>query len=140
MNQFLLIVHFFGLGIAATGLVGAYIVQLVINSNPSEQAAVFVRAFPRFTRAGQIGLGLLLITGPLLLWLKWNGSPPHGGMFIAKMIGVLLLIVMAVLLAINGRRAMRHQDTIAASRLPLYRRIAITILMLVVTFAVLAFR
>ena len=139
MNQFLLILHFFGLGIGAAGLLGGFVVQLAIDARPPGDAPALVQAFPRFARTGQIGLGLLLLTGVLLLWLKWSGSTPNPTMFILKMIFVLALIAMVVLLGINGKKAIRDRDMVAAGRLPLFRRIATTFLMLTVTFAVLTF-
>jgi uncharacterized membrane protein len=139
MNKFLLILHFFGLGIGSAGLLGGFVVQLVIDARPPEDAPVLVRVLPRFARASQIGLALLLVTGLLLLWLKWYGGTPNPTMFIVKMVLVVALIAMVIVLAIDGRKAIRDHDMAAAGRLPLYRRIATTILMLVITFAVLTF-
>jgi len=139
MNEILLMLHFLGLGMGFAGSLGGFALTLVTNASPPQDAPVLARVAPVLMRIGQIGLALLLVTGPLLLWLKWGWVPPAPTMFMLKMIFVAAVTIMIALIAMTAGRARRARDMTAAARLPLYGRIATTFLGLVVIFAVLAF-
>jgi hypothetical protein len=46
-----------------------------------------------FSRVGSAGLGILIITGPLMLWLKFNGPGGLTGWFWAKMAFVTIALI-----------------------------------------------
>ena len=57
-----------------------------------------------FSRIGAAGLALLLVTGPLTLWLKFGGSTGLSGWFAAKMAFVLVALIGVVLHEWAGAR------------------------------------
>jgi hypothetical protein len=139
LSQILLILHFTGLGLAFAGAVGNYVLLLVTNASPPADAATLNRPSRLFDRFWQVGFAMLVVTGPLLLWLKWGGVPAHWTAFWLKMLGVAALAAMIALLARTAGRARRDRDVVAAGRSHLMNRGAATLLILIVVFAVLAF-
>jgi uncharacterized membrane protein len=139
MNDALLILHLFGLGAAFTSAFGAFFVGVVTNSGLPEDAPALARMQPALARFGDAGLAILLITGPLMLWLKWGWTAPDPTMFGLKMLFVVLLVAMIVVIRINARRAFRDKDMVAFGRLAIFGRVATTFLLLVLVFAVLTF-
>ena len=63
---------------------------------------------------GKIAMGVLLVTGPLMFWLKWNAQAPNHW-FYMKM---LLVVVMLVAIVISGIafKKMRRGDMSVAGR------------------------
>jgi protoporphyrinogen IX oxidase len=57
------------------------------------------------SKIGKWALGTLLVSGVLVLWLKWNWVPPNPGWFWAKMAFVALMIVFIALNEVNARKA-----------------------------------
>lgn len=50
-------------------------------------------------------LGLLIITGPLLFWLKWDFSAPSQAWFGIKMVLVLAILIAVVVSGLDAKRA-----------------------------------
>ena len=50
----------------------------------------------RLTRVGKIAMGTLLVTGILVLWLKWNFVVPNVWFWV-KMVAIVVMIVFIVL-------------------------------------------
>jgi uncharacterized membrane protein len=86
----------------------------------------------------RIGLGGLIITGPLLVWLKFGGTAGFTAWFWAKMILVVLLIIVIVWAGMNAKRA-EGGDMAAAKRAPMIGGLAMLLLLGVVLCAVFAF-
>ena len=57
-----------------------------------------------FSRIGAAGLALLLVTGPLTLWLKYGGPAGLSGWFAAKMAFVLIALLGVLLHEWAGAR------------------------------------
>ena len=138
MNSLLLILHLFGFGATFTGFFGAFFVATATNARPAPDAPVLEHLRPYFAGFGHAGILILLVTGPLLLWLKWGNMPPFPTMFLLKMIFLGLLILFGIVMAMNARKA-RAGDLVAVGRRPIYNRVATTLFLLVMVFAVLAF-
>ena len=84
------------------------------------------------------GLGLLIITGPLMVWLKFGGTEGFTAWFWAKMVLVVLLLVAVIYAGINANAAERG-DMAAAKRAPMIGTVAMLLLLGVVLCAVFAF-
>ena len=90
------------------------------------------------TRFGHYGIIVLLLSGPLLLWLRYGGFDGVSHWFWAKLAAVLLLAAGVVMSAMSARK-MRAGDAAATARVRLGRIIAVLSLLAIVVFAVLAF-
>lgn len=138
MNDLLLILHLFGFGATFAGFFGAFFVTTASNAGPAADAPTLARLRPYFAGFAHAGILISLVTGPLLLWLKWGNTPPYPTMFWLKMTFVVLLLGFGVVMAMNARKA-RAGDLVAEGRRPIYNRIATTFFLLVMVFAALAF-
>lgn len=91
-----------------------------------------------FSLIASIGVGVLLVTGPLMVWLRYGG---FGGMplwFWAKLALVLVVVVAVGAHHLAGRR-FQAGDTGAYRWMEISGRTAGLSMVLVVLFAVLAF-
>lgn len=90
------------------------------------------------TRLGHYGIIVSLVSGGLMLWLRYGGTTGVSHWFWAKM-GLVLLLAAGVVTSAISARAMRAGDAAAAGRVRLGRIVAVVALFGVVLFAVLAF-
>lgn len=90
------------------------------------------------TRFGHYGIIVLLLSGPLMLWLRYGGFEGISHWFWAKMAFVVLLAAGVVMSAMSARK-MRAGDAAATARVRLGRIMAVLSLLAIVVFAVLAF-
>ncbi|MBN9363661.1 MULTISPECIES: hypothetical protein [unclassified Devosia] len=90
------------------------------------------------TGFGHYGIIVLLLSGPLLIWVRYGGFDGVSHWFWAKMGFVLVLAAGVVTSAVSARR-MRAGDAAATARVRLGRIVAVVSLLAIVVFAVLAF-
>jgi putative membrane protein len=90
------------------------------------------------TRFGHYGIIVLLVSGPLLLWVRYGGFDGVSHWFWAKMLFVVLLAAGVVVSVVSARK-MRAGDPAATARVRLGRIVAVVSLLGIVVFAVLAF-
>lgn len=126
----LLIAHFLGLM-----LVAAAFLPLLGMMGQAGAAAQTNRLLTRF---GHHGIIVLLLSGPLLVWVRYGGFDGVSHWFWAKM-GFVLLLAAGVIMSAASARRMRAGDAAAAVRVRLGRIVAVVSLLAVVVFAVLAF-
>ncbi len=88
-------------------------------------------------RSGQVGLGLLWLTGIIMVWTMFGGPGNLPPTFWIKFVLVLAVTAMVALLSITVRRV-QGGDRSAAARLPLYGGVSGALLLLTVIFAVVA--
>ena len=141
MNTILLILHLLGFGATFAASLANNVVMIIASKASPEDAAGLRRFPPVMIRAADIGLLVLLITGPILLWTKYSAA---GGLaalpwsFEAKIICVILLtIVLGMIHMTLGK--MKRGDMTVAARMPVYGRIGLGLLLLVVIFAAMTF-
>ena len=87
---------------------------------------------------GRVGFGVLIITGPLLAWLKFGGMSGFTWWFTAKMIFVLLLLILIIVAGITSKRA-QGGDQAAGKRMPMLSMIGVFLFVCVILCAVFAF-
>lgn len=90
------------------------------------------------TRFGHYGIIVLLLSGPLMIWVRYGGIDGVSHWFWAKMAFVVLLAAGVIMSAVSARR-MRAGDAAATGRVRLGRIVAVVSLLAIVVFAVLAF-
>src|SRR5205085_1816990 len=93
MNQVLLFFHLLGLVVAlGPGLANGAIMMTARSASP-EAAATLRSLPPLLARISGVGLGLLIITGPILLFTKYAGHPPAPTPFGIKMVFVIAIVL-----------------------------------------------
>lgn len=90
------------------------------------------------TRFGHYGIIVLLVSGPLMLWVRYGGFDGASHWFWAKMLFVVLLAAGVVVSAMSARK-MRAGDPAATAQVRFGRVVAVVSLLGIVVFAVLAF-
>jgi|SRR3569623_1960208 putative membrane protein len=138
INEILLWLHFLGLAMGGGALLGATAIARLAPSATPEQRGAYMKLGGIMGMTGRGGLAVLIITGPLMLWLKWGGAVPNGTWFMVKMVMVLLVIVGVVMMGIAMKRV-RAGNMSAMAMATQGRILASVALVLVVLAAVLAF-
>lgn len=109
----LLLVHFIALVVGGATSVGMPIIgSKMPTATPETRVTLFAIA-SRLGSNGRIAMVVLLISGPLLLWLKWDGNVPNVWFWV-KMALVVVMLVGIVVAGINFKKA--QQGDRAASR------------------------
>jgi uncharacterized membrane protein len=137
MNEILLILHFLGFGAGMATSVGNFTIMQLIQSSPGD-APVLTKVPPLLARIGQVGLGVLWITGIIMVWSVWGGPESLPWAFWVKFACVVLLTAVAIYLDLTVKKV-RAGNVAAAAQLPLFGRVAAGVLLLIVIFAVIAF-
>jgi uncharacterized membrane protein len=139
VNELLFWLHLIGLGLGATAAFGIAVVGSRMGAAAPEQRPLLFSVTERLSMLGRIGFGTLIVTGPLIAWLKYeNEYGAFGPWFIAKMVTVVLLLASVIASGVLGGRA-QGGDVGAAQTLPRLGMLNIVLLVLIVLFAVLTF-
>jgi putative membrane protein len=102
------------------------------------QGGVATQTNRLLTRFGHYGIIVLLLSGPLMIWVRYGSLDGVSHWFWAKMAFVVLLAAGVVMSAVSARK-MRAGDSSATARVRLGRIVAVASLLAIVVFAVLAF-
>jgi len=132
----LLFAHFVGLMLIATAFLA--LLDMMPRSAPAEAGALPTSS-RYLTRLGHIGIVVSLVTGPLLIWVRYGGFDGINHWFWMKMLFLVVLIV-GIVIAARSAGKLRRGDLGAASQVRLGRIIAVVSLFGVVFSAVMAFR
>ena len=130
--------HFIGLGLGAVASFGLPVVGAQMRTATAETRPVLFKVADGLSKVGRAGFGVLLVSGPLLIWLKFGGMAGLTGWFTAKMVLVLLLLIVVIFAGINGKRA-EGGDMVAAKRAPMIGVTALVLFLGVLLCAVFAF-
>lgn len=130
INEPLLFLHFAGLMLTAAAFLP------LLGMMGSGGAAPVTNRF--LTRLGHYGIIVLLVTGGLMLWLRYGGTGGLNHWFWAKM-GFVVVLAAGVVTSAISARAMRAGDAAATRRVRLGRIVAVVGLFGVVLCAVLTF-
>ena len=74
VNTVLLWLHLLGLAIGGAAAFGIPVVGSRMASVAPEMRPTLLGLTEGLSKVGRGGLGLLIITGPLMIWLKYNGG------------------------------------------------------------------
>lgn len=131
MDQLLLIAHLIGLMLVAA----AFLPLLGMMG----QDGGAPRTNRLLTQFGHWGIIVMLVSGPILLFVRYGGFDGVSHWFWAKM-GLVLLLAAGVVTSAISARKMRAGDAAATRRVRIGRIIAVLSLVGIVVFAVFAFR
>ena len=109
MRDLFLFIHFIGLAMSVgTGFANLFLAVAASKLEPAERGSFMIKT-TILTRMGQIGLGLLLISGLYLITPYWKilGDMPT---LIAKLSFVILLIILVIVTSLRVRNAQRSND------------------------------
>jgi len=138
INQAVLVLHFLGLALGlSVPFSNMVMAGLIARAAPPEKA-VLGRFPPAMSRVGKIGLVLLWVTGPILLYNKWGGFAAMPWTFHAKLTAVVLLTLTVGYIHLLETR-MRKGDASAALRIEAVGKFALMCALIAVVFAVLTF-
>jgi uncharacterized membrane protein len=138
VNNLLFWLHFIGLALGGVATFGLPVVGRQMPTATAETRPMLFKVAHGLTGLGRAGFGVLLVTGPLLFWLKWSGDAPSMAWFIAKMVFVLLLLILVIVAGLTSKRA-EAGDRAAGRRMPMLSAIGVVLLLGVLVCAVFAF-
>jgi hypothetical protein len=137
-NQAVLVLHFLGLALGlSVPFSNMVMAGLIARAAPPEKA-VLGRFPPSMSRVGKIGLVLLWITGPILLYTKWGGFGAMPWTFHAKIAAVVLLSLTVAYIH-RLETLIRKGDAAAAVRIQALGKVALVCALVAIVFAVLTF-
>jgi putative membrane protein len=134
----LLWLHLLGLVMGGGALIGGAIVARLLPTATGDQRSGYFGLAGVLSSIGRAGLAVLIVTGPLMLWLKWGGHAPSDTWFMVKMVLVVIVIVGVVVNGLAFKRV-RNGDATAAGLAMQSRVVTSVALALVVLAAVFAF-
>ena len=109
----------------------------IAAATPEVRAQLF-DIVDRLAKVGKVAMGTLLVTGLLVLWLKWNWVPPNAVWFWIKMAAIVAMIFCIVQNERNSKRA-RAGDREAAKRSQMFGQLTVAAFLVVILSAVFAF-
>lgn len=108
-----------------------------LGSATPEQRGLLMEIIEAFAKVGKYAFGLLLLTGILTLWLKWDWVVPNAWFWV-KMAGIVAMIVFIGLNDVNRKKA-KGGDREAAKRSQMFGQLTGIAFLVVVFSAVFAF-
>jgi hypothetical protein len=138
MNQALLFLHFVGLMAGAAGGLASGVIMRRALSMPAGEAQVVRGLGPLLANVAAIGVGLLWVTGLIMVWSKWDGLASLPTLFWVKAIFIATLTAFTILTHM-AYAEIRKGNTAAAARLPRIGPASGVSAFLAVLFAVIAF-
>lgn len=138
VEDLLLWIHLIALvGGGASAVAMPVIARQVRTATPEARTALWAVG-KRLTMAARGSVVVLLVTGPLLFWLKWDFSAPSMTWFGIKMLFVLAIIAAMIVSGVNARKAMQG-DAAAQRTMQLAGMLSGLSLLIVVLAAAFAF-
>jgi hypothetical protein len=131
--------HLIGLALGgAAGFGNAVVGQRLRAAGPDVREHLFGVAHGLST-LGMVGMALLIVTGPLLIWLQFGGVEALSWVFWLKMV---LLVALIAGIVVMGRLEARAEggDLSALKRMPIFGAVTILLLIGIVLCAVVAFQ
>jgi hypothetical protein len=137
MNQILLILHLFGFGAGIAASIGNFTIGTLIQASPGD-APVLRKVSPVLGRVGQAGLGLLWLTGVILIWSRYGGPGNLPTLFWWKFACVVLITAGVVAMGLMLKQVQAGNRALAA-RMPFFGAGMAGLMVLIVILAVFAF-
>lgn len=114
ISNILLWIHLLALvGGGVTSIVMPIVGSMIPTAPPESRPILFAVA-SRVVSIGRGALGVLLVTGPLMFWLKWQFTAVSMTWFSIKMALVAVMLIGVIVGGINFRKA--QQGDLAAAR------------------------
>jgi protoporphyrinogen IX oxidase len=130
--------HFMAIAAGGAATFGIPVVGRNMASATAEMRPTLLAIMKGLSTLGRIGLGTLIVTGPLIIWLKYGGASGFNVWFWVKMVLVVALLAGVIYAGINLKRSMSG-DEAAGRRSPQIGMINTALFVAIVATAVLAF-
>lgn len=131
-------IHLVSLGLGGAAAFGLPVVGSKMAGANAETRPLLFSIGHGLSTVGRAGIGLLIITGPLMIWLKFGGFANLNTWFWVKMVLVVLLLGVVIYAGINAKKA-EAGDQEAAMRAPRIGMTATALFVLIIGSAVLTF-
>jgi uncharacterized membrane protein len=138
LNNLLFWLHLVGLGLGAVASFGLPVVGRQMPTATAETRPTLFKVAEGMSTLGRAGFAILIVTGPLLVWLKFGGTSGFTAWFWAKMILVVILLGIVIFAGINAKRA-EGGDREAGRRAGMIGMAALVVYLGVILCAVFAF-
>ena len=138
VNNILFWIHLVSLALGGAAAFGLPVVGAQMPTATPETRPTLFKVAHGLSNLGRVGLGGLIVSGPLLVWLKFGGTAGFSYWFWAKMVFVVLLLITVIYAGINAERAEKG-DRASAMRAPMIGMTALVLLILVILCAVFNF-
>jgi protoporphyrinogen IX oxidase len=138
LNNILFWLHLVSLSVGGAASFGIPVVGAMMPTAPAEARPTLFKVMKGLSTVGRGALVGLIVTGPLLVWLKYGGTSGFTWWFWLKMVLVVILIGLIAWAGINARRA-ESGDMEAIKRGPMIGGAAMLVLLGVIFTAVFAF-
>ncbi|MEQ1900811.1 MAG: hypothetical protein ABL866_08770 [Devosia sp.] len=131
-------VHMVALAVGGSASFGLFAMRpFVAKSSPETREKLF-SIEGALSRNGMIALGLLFVSGPLLIWARFGGFGALSVWFWVKM-GLIAVQIVAIAMAGRAGRRLKGGDLSAAPALTMASNVSILAFLLVILSAVFAF-
>lgn len=130
--------HLSALALGGAAVFGVPAVDFWLSGPGAGQEAAGFALMKQLTTMGRAAYGVLIVTGPLIAWLRFGGFAGFNAWFDAKMVFVVLLLITMIAQAIFARRTAAG-DAKARGMLRQLEIVNIAVLLLIVLCAVFAF-
>ncbi len=138
MRETVLVIHFVGLAMAlGTGFANLFLGIVASKLEPAEKGS-FMSKTLILGRMGQIGLGLLILSGLYLASPFWQAISIMP-LFIVKLILVVILTIVVTIISLNVRKAKKQNNPALLARIKPLGIVTFLLGIAIVTFAVLTF-
>ena len=131
-------IHLVAIALGGAASFGIPVVGSRMPTATAETRPLLFGLMDGLSKVGRLAIGLLIVTGPLIIWLKYGGAAALSAWFSLKMVLVVVLLVGIIYSGINGKRAEKG-DMAAAKRAPILGMITSATFVLVILSAVFAF-
>jgi putative membrane protein len=138
ISTILLFLHLLALVFGGATSIGMAAVGGLMPTATPEQRQGYFKLGHIFSTNGRAALVVLLITGPLMIWLKYGGGAGLSWWFSLKMVLVVVMIIAVIVSGINFNRAEKG-DMAAAKRASLAGMVGGLSLLLIILAATFAF-
>jgi putative membrane protein len=134
----LIFVHLLALAMGFAGGIAMSQIGPRLAAAAPDQRATWWPLANTFSRISEIGLVLLLVTGPLILWLKYQGGAGMSGAFMLKM-ALIALAIVAIGFTAWGKARLKRGDEGGARVMAAAGPVTMLLMLGVVLSAVFAF-
>lgn len=138
LNNLLLWLHLTALAMGGAASFGMPFVGNQMSKATPETRPVLFAVAHGLSTVSRAGFAILIITGPLLIWLKFGGVSGFTWWFSLKMVLVVLLLIDVIYLGMLMKRV-EHGDAGAAGMMPRLGALGTVLLLGIVLSAVFAF-
>jgi uncharacterized membrane protein len=138
MREIMLIVHFLGLAMGLGTSIGFIFLGKAASKLEQEERLKFAVNSFALGRMGQIGIGLLVLSGLYLMTPFWSILPSNFLLQI-KLILVFILIIFLVIIAITINIAIQNDTKTYMKKIQTLGRFALLIALTIVVLAVFIF-